>query len=168
MLQNLIAAKLANYHASGLDLPNAARKAILEIPRMDEPCAVLAINNEGTIALESTARLFYTASGSSGHPSWPLICPTTVPILPQHIIHQGPRIIAGLSRYATTPGHTLATIQGGQELFSLSSDIFLTNMQTVACIAGTLRTFYMVARCALATDGGGISSIIPLHGLDAV
>lgn len=51
MLQNLIAAKLANYHASGLDLPNAARKAILEIPRMDEPCAVLAINNEGTIAL---------------------------------------------------------------------------------------------------------------------
>jgi len=108
----------------------------------------------------------YTASGSSNSPPQPFLWTTTFPIVPPHVIYNDPRLVAGLSRYPTTPGHTLAIPrQSSVDLFSLKLDDFVGTMLGVSKVAAILRKFYHVGRCALVTEGGESLSIQPLHGL---
>ena len=151
---------------SGLSLNTAARRAVSEMAHSGRPCSVTAINTEGEYSIQSTARVFYTALGSSDNPPQPFLCPTSIPILPQHFIYNGARLIAGLSRYPTTPGHTLAILrQSNVDLFSLKRSDFTRIMLEIVKVAITLRRFYNVGRCALVAEGGNSLSILPLHGL---
>lgn len=119
--------------------------------------------------MESTARAFDVASSSWKRPPEALLCATIVPILAQHIIYQDPQIIAGLSRYPSSLGHSLAVIRAPEkDLSSLDPEGFLSCMLAVFHVAEVLQAFYKVARCALVTDGGNSLNILPLHGLSAV
>lgn len=157
-----MAAKVANYTTSGLSLDTATRRAVSEMAPSGRPCSVTAINTEGEYSIQSTARVFYTALGSSDSPPQSFLCPTTFPILPQHFIYIDAQLTAGLSRYPTTPGHTLAILpQSNGDLFSLKRNDFTRTMLKIVKVAATLRRFYDVGRCALVTEGGSSLSILP-------
>lgn len=161
-----MATKVAKYHASGLSLNKATHRAVSDMSGSGGSCAVAAITTEGEMSIESNARLFYTASASSDSPPQACIRPTTFPLLPQHIIYNDNRVVAGLTRFPTTTGHTLIiSSQSAIDLFSLRAGDFTKIMVTVSKIAANLRAFYHVRRCALITEGGSSLSIIPLHGL---
>ncbi|KAF1957125.1 class II aaRS and biotin synthetase [Byssothecium circinans] len=92
---------------------------------------------------------------------------TTFPVLPRHVFFRNRRIVAGLSRYPTTRGESLVTLeQPSVHLFSLDRQEFLEVMSNVKHLAHALRDFYEVGRCALVTEGNGSISIVPLHGLE--
>jgi len=164
----LVAAKVASHYTSGFELGKAAHRAIMEMSQSGKTCAVLAMNSQGRISTASTARVFYTASSSSGHPVQAKLQPATQPILPQHVFHRGLKTIAGFSRYPNTLGHTSVVLRAAKpNLFSLSLNDYKDTMLETYQVARILRRYYNVARCALVTDGGNILSIIPLHGLKA-
>ncbi|KAL8963790.1 MAG: hypothetical protein Q9183_004955, partial [Haloplaca sp. 2 TL-2023] len=166
ILRQLLATKVANQYSSGFDIENATRRAVSQFALTGKPCAVVALDNKGKISIHSTARLFSTASACSNHqPTVDMSC-TTFPVLPQHIFFRGRRVVAGLSRYPTTRGHSLVALeQPDVHLFSLDRQKFLEVMSTVKYLAHALRDFYDVGRCALVTEGNGSVSIVPLHGL---
>lgn len=85
---------------------------------------------------------------------------------PLHVIHHGRQTSAGLSSLPTTKGHTHVLLDDIKyDLFSLDLDKYMLTMQEVYQVARILRDYYSVARCALAADGSGVLSVIPLHGL---
>lgn len=124
------------------------------------------MDSAGTISTASTAQVFYTASSSSDRPIQVNLQPPTHPLLPRHVFHYGSQTFAGLSRYPTTKGHAHIVLQTTKhDLFSLDLDKYMHMMLEVYQVAGALRSYYDVARCALTADGSGILSVIPLHGL---
>ncbi|KAL9102403.1 MAG: hypothetical protein Q9163_002448 [Psora crenata] len=166
IFHHLVAAKLANYHSSGCELEKAAHRTIMEFLQSNKTCALLAMDSAGTISTASTAQLFYTASCSSDRPIQINLEPPTHPLLPRHVFHHGSQTSAGLSRYPTMRGHTHIVLQTTKDdLFSLDLDKYMRTMHEVYQVAGVLRSYYDVARCALVADGSGILSVIPLHGL---
>jgi beta-aspartyl-peptidase (threonine type) len=162
----LLATKLANYHTSGFELAGAAHRAITEFSQSNKTCATVAMDSAGKISISSTARVFYTASASSNRPIQANLQPATHPILRQHIFHHGLQTIAGLSRFPSTKGHTNVVLRSAKDdLFSLDLAEYMRTMIEVREVAGVLRNYYDVARCALAADGSDVLSIVPLHGL---
>ena len=138
----------------------------MEFSQSNKTCAILAMDSAGTISTASTAQVFYTASCSSDRPIQINLQPPTHPLLPRHVFHHGSQTFAGLSRYPTTRGHAHIVLQTTKhDLFSLNLDNYMHTMLEIYQVAGVLRSYYDVARCALVADGSGILSVIPLHGL---
>lgn len=126
------------------------------------------MNIKGDISRESAARVCYTGSSPQEFSPAPDRCALTDLIFTQHMIYQDHQITAGLSRYPNTLGHTLAVIRAPEaNIFSFDPDTFMECMLAIFRVAGILRAYYQVARCALVTDGGNSLNIIPLHGLNA-
>ncbi|KAL8995646.1 MAG: hypothetical protein Q9169_004655 [Polycauliona sp. 2 TL-2023] len=169
ILRQLLATKVANQYSRGFDVETATRRAVSQFALTGKPCAVIGLDNRGQMSVQSTAQSFSTASACSDHqhqPTMALRC-TTYPVLPQHVFFRGQQIIAGLSRFPTTRGQSLVTLnQPGVHLFSLDRQDFLDVMTNVKYLARTLHDFYNVGRCALVTEGNGSVSIIPPHGLE--
>ncbi len=116
--------------------------------------------------MQSTARLFSTASASSEEQFSAGQARTTFPILPQHEFFRNHQIVTGLSRFPTTRGHSLVNlVQTATGLFSLDQESFVQVMLNTKQHANKLRDFYKVERCALVTEGNNSISILPLHGL---
>lgn len=161
-----MAANVAKYYASSSSLSDAARRALRGISATGASCALIAIDAEGNTAVESTARLFPVAWGSSSSDT-PVtrLCPATIPIFPCHEIYNDGQLLIGHSRHPTTPGHVLAIIQSGSELFSLRPDEFVRVLTTISPTASLLGKHYQVGRCALVTEGGSSLALFPLHGL---
>ena len=129
-------------------------------------CAVAIIDAEGNSAIESTARVFHTVLRSSSEPPAFIASPSTFPVLPQHRIYEDDRFLIGLSRYPSTPGHTLLVLkQPDANLFSLRRADFVGVLIQASTLASTLGKYYEVRRCALVTEGDRTLSILPLHGL---
>lgn len=167
ILRQLLATKIANQCSRGFDIENATRRAVSQFALTGKPCAVVALDSRGEFSMQSTARLFSTASASSNHqPTVDMSC-TTYPVLPQHVFFYDQQILAGLSRYPTTRGQALVNLrQPGVHLFSLDRENFLEVMSSIKYLALTLHNFYNVGRCALVSEGNGSFSIVPLHGLE--
>ncbi|KAI9776605.1 MAG: hypothetical protein M1835_005470 [Candelina submexicana] len=167
ILRHLVATKLARYHSSGRELGQAANRALMEFSQSDKTCAILAMDSAGTISSASTAQVFYTASSSSDSPIQVNLQPPTHPLFPHHTFHNGSQTFAGLSRRPTTKGHAHVVLQTTKhDLFSLDLDKYMQTMLEAYQVAGVLRSYYDVARCALITNGSDILSVIPLHGLE--
>ncbi|KAL8291008.1 hypothetical protein RB600_006476 [Gaeumannomyces tritici] len=91
--------------------------------------------------------------------------PTTVPVLPSHQFYNDGQLLIGHSRYPTTPGHALAIVQSGTDLFSLGRDEFVNVLTKISKAASLLCARHAVECCALVADGGSSLSLLPLHGL---
>lgn len=130
-------------------------------------CAVLAIDANGESIVESNARHFPVAWGSSSSPSPnSVIHPTTIPVLQTHEIYHDDQLVIGHSRYPSTRGHTLAAFKTDvKSLFALTLDEFLRAMNTLRTVNSALHKFYQVERCALITEGKDVLPIWPLRGL---
>ncbi|KAF2020256.1 N-terminal nucleophile aminohydrolase [Aaosphaeria arxii CBS 175.79] len=125
------------------------------------------LDGQGKLSIQSTARLFSTASASSNHQATVDMSCTTFPVLPQHVFFRNWRLVAGLSRYPTTRGESFVILkQPGVHLFSLERKEFLEIMSSVKNLANALRDHYNVGSCALVIEGNGSISILPLHGLE--
>ncbi|PCG93817.1 Aminoacyl-tRNA synthetase, class II (D/K/N) [Penicillium occitanis (nom. inval.)] len=157
----------AGLYADDRTLRDAARQALLPVSQAGASCAVLAIDANGESIVESNARHFPVAWGSSSSPSpKSVIHPTTIPVLQTHEIYHDDQLVIGHSRYPSTRGHTLAAFKTDvKSLFALTLDEFLRAMNTLRTINSALRKFYHVERCALITEGKDVLSIWPLHGL---
>ncbi len=139
---------------------------MMDFSQSNKTCAILAMDSAGKISISSTARVFYTASGSSDRPIQANLQLATHPILRHHVFHDGLQTTAGLSRFPNMKGHTHVVLRRAKDdLFSLDLDEYMRAMMEIYEVAGVLRDYYDVARCALVADGGNILSIIPLHGL---
>lgn len=131
---------------------NSAHRIIMEFSQSNKTCAILAMNSAGTISTSSTVDGFYTASFSSDRPVQVNLESPIHSLFPRHVIHHGNQTIPGLSRYPTTRGHTDIALQGSKyDLFSLDLDKGMRSMLEVYQVAGVLRNYYDVARCALVT-----------------
>lgn len=75
------------------------------------------------------------------------------------------QLLIGHSRHPTTPGHVLAIVQPGSDLFSLRPDEFVQVLTMISTTASLLGKHYKVGRCALVTEGGSSLALFPLHGL---
>ncbi len=81
-------------------------------------------------------------------------------------IYEDARLNISLTRFPTTLGHTVVTLQQpATSLFSCTQQDFIAILLTVRKVAATLCAFYHVHRCALITGGLSKLSILPLHGL---
>jgi L-asparaginase / beta-aspartyl-peptidase len=128
-----------------------------------KPCA---LDVQGKFFVQYTIPLFSTASAPTSYQCTVDMSRATFPLLPQHVFFRNQRIVASLSRYPTTRGQSLVTLeQPNMHLFSLDRHDFLEIMSSVKHLAHALRGFYDVRRCALVTEGDGSLSIFPLHGL---
>lgn len=163
--KQLVAANVAKYHASGSSLSDAARRALRAVSATGASCSLVAIDAEGNTAVESTARLVCVAWGSSSDAPTTSLWPTTVPVLPSHEFYNDDQLLIGHTRYPTTPGHALAIVQSGMDLFSLRPDEFVRALTKVSTAASLLSKHYNVERCALVTEGGNSLPLWPLHGL---
>ncbi|KAF2806104.1 uncharacterized protein BDZ99DRAFT_466380 [Mytilinidion resinicola] len=86
------------------------------------------------------------------------------PVLAQHVFYNDAQIIAGLSRYPTTRGHSLVSLkQTTVGLFSLDRGDFVKVMTSIKGLTETLEVCYNVGRCARVTEGDSFLSMIPLH-----
>lgn len=161
----MVAADIAKYYASGQSLKEAVLCALRNVAGAETSCAVAAIDADGNCVIESTARLFSVASGSSWTSTNFGLQPDTLPILPLHEMYHDDHVLIGHSRYPTTPGHTVAVIQRDGDLFSLPRDDFVCVLNSLRRISSVLQKLYKVERCALITEGGNSLSLLPLHGL---
>ena len=127
-----------------------------------------AMDTEHGVSVDSTAKIFNTASGSSGTDPESVLQPTTSPCIMDHLVYHDARLSIGLSRYPTARGQLVAQLReilGKRDLFSLDSGEFSGIMQTISEVAAACCQAYSVQRSALVTDGGDSIAIIPLHGL---
>lgn len=90
---------------------------------------------------------------------------TSFPIIPSHKFYDDGNIAIGLSRYPTTPGHTIMQIKRPSDLFSQPITEFVVILTKASEAASILSEYYAVKRCALVTEGGNSLIILPLHGL---
>lgn len=86
-------------------------------------------------------------------------------LLPQHVLHQDPLVIVGLTRYPTTPGHVIVQCREDKYLMALDVAKFSNILLTVRDVASTVASVLHTHRCGLTYDGSGTISIIPLHGV---
>ncbi|KAK2590538.1 hypothetical protein QQS21_011788 [Conoideocrella luteorostrata] len=119
IFKHLVAGKVANYHASGGSISDAARRALQDVSAHGAPCALAVIDTEGNCAVESTARLFSVAKGSSSVAPTTCLYPTTFSVLSPHEFYNDSELLIDHSRYPTTPGHSLAILKSTMNLFSL-------------------------------------------------
>ena len=127
-------------------------------------CAVLALNSMGDIVVESSGRVFPTASCTASS-SKSSVLPATIHLLSQYVLYQDTLVVAGLTRYPITPSHAVVVCRGVAELMSLPLPTFLKVMHTVRQVSATLNFGLSTHRCGMACDGSGALSLIPLHGL---
>ena len=168
MLQQLVANKAATYYMSGLGLASATQRAIMEVSVSGKSCSIAAMDTGRGISVDSTAKIFYTASGSSATDPEPVLQPTTCPYMSDHLVYNDTRLCVGLSRYPTARGQLVAQLgqtRGKHDLFSLDCGEFASIMQTISDVAAACCQVYNVQRSALVTDGDDSIAIIPLHGL---
>ena len=168
MLQQLVANKAAAYYMSDLELASATQQAVMDVSVSGRSCSIAAMDTGHGTTVSSTAKIFYTASGSSGSDPKSVLQPTTSPYMLDHLVYNGTRLSVGLSRYPTARGQLVAQLGqtlGKRELFSRDSGEFSGIMQTIAVVAAACCQVYNVQRSALVTDGGNSITIIPLHGL---
>ena len=153
---------------SGLDLASGTRRAVMDMSVSGKSCAIAAMDTGNAVSINSTANIFYTASGSSETDPESVLHPTTCPYMLDHLVYNAPRLSIGLSRYPTARGQLVAQL--GQslakhDLFSLDCGEFSDIMQMISELAAACCQTYSVQRSALVTNGGDLIAIIPLHGL---
>ncbi|TKA74614.1 hypothetical protein B0A49_07030 [Cryomyces minteri] len=163
ILRRGIAAKIAMYQQNmATSLDEVTHRAVLEMAEAsNQPCAVLALDSEGNLSIQSAARIFSMASCSSTQSASASLFPTTLPVFPQHRVVETPYIMAGLSRYPTARGQVTAVTRDGDLLWSNN---LVSHIAVAQRIVRTLKSMYSVARCALVSDGSDTFSIVPLHG----
>ncbi|KAK5157658.1 hypothetical protein LTR04_005351 [Oleoguttula sp. CCFEE 6159] len=163
VLRRGIAAKIAMYQQNmATSLDEATHRAVLEMAEAsNQPCAVLALDSEGNLSIQSAARIFSMASCSSTQSASASLFSTTLPVFPQHSVVETPYIMAGLSRYPTARGQVIAVTRDGD---LLRSNNLVSHIAVAQRIARALKSIYSVARCALVSDGSDTFSIVPLHG----
>ena len=153
---------------SGLELASATQRAVMDMSVSGKSCSIAAMDAEHGICVSSTAKIFYTASGSSGTDPESILQPATCPYTLNHLVYNDARLSVGLSRYPTARGQLVAQLGqtlGKHDLFSLDCGEYLGIMQTISELAAACRQAYSVQRSALVTEGGDSIAIIPLHGL---
>ena len=160
-----VARNVAQYYNSGHTLKKAVAHALGDISDEGISYAVAAIDAEGNSVIESSARLFSVAWGSSYASTKSCLQPNTLPVLQSHTIYSDELVLIGHSRYPTTPGHTAAVIRRESDLFSLPQDDFVDVLKLLSRTSSCLQMYYGVERCALITEGGKFLSLLPLHGL---
>ena len=164
ILRHSISSKIAALQQS-IPLEDAVAQTIINIAKEHPyPCAVIAISAEGHLAIQSSGRVFLTASHTS-FGSQASSIGTTIPLLPQHTFFQDTNLSAGLTRYPLTSGHTVIVCHGNIDLMSLSISNFVNVLITVRKRSAAVSSVTKVHRCGLVNDGSGIVSLIPLHGL---
>ena len=127
-----------------------------------------AISSDGAATINSTAKVFYTASMSAGGTLETDFYHANCPFMVDHLVYEDPRLCVGLSRFPTTKGQAIAILRQPSQvtdLFSLDSVSFSCIMQTISEVAAALCRSCKVQRCALVTEGSNSIAIIPLHGL---
>lgn len=90
---------------------------------------------------------------------------TTILLLPQHTIYQDQLLSAGLTRYPTTPGHTVISCHAIPALMSLQLSRFVQILAVVRRLSSVVSSSYGAARCGLVCDGSSTLSVIPLNGI---
>ena len=154
---------------SGLDLASATQRAVMDMSVSEKSCAIAAMDTEHAVSISSTAKIFYTATGSSETNPESVLQPTTCPYMLHHLVYNDTRLSVGLSRFPTARGQLVAQLGrtlGKDDLFSLDCGEFLDIMQIISKVAAACCQAYNVQRSALVTDGGDCIAIIPLHGLN--
>ena len=164
MLRHSVAGKVAALQGTESLSETMVQVILKKAEKAPSACAILALNSKGHIVVESSGRVFPTASCTASSLKSSIL-PTTVHILSQHVIHQDALITAGLTRYPVTPSHAVVICRGGGELMSLPLPTFLKVMHTVRQVSATLNSGLSTHRCGMACDGSGALSLIPLHGV---
>lgn len=160
-----VAGNIARYYTSGHSLEKAVARALGDVSDAGISYAVAAIDAKGNSVIESTARLFSVAWGSSDASTKSCLQPNTLPVLQRHEIYRDEQVLIGHSRYPTTPGHIVAIIQRDSDLFSLPQEDFVNVLKLISQTSSCLKKYYGVERCALITEGSKFLSLLPLHGL---
>jgi len=164
ILRHSIASKVAALKQT-MPLDDAVTQAIInKSEKNPSPCAIIAINSTGQASIQSSGRVFLTASHTSSY-SEASVIGATIPLLSQHTFHRDTLVSVGLTRYPITPGHTVVTCHRTNELMSLSLHEFLTVPNTARQFASAVSSAMQANRCGLVCDGRGLISLIPLHGL---
>lgn len=75
-----VRATRSNQYSHGFSIDNAIRRAVSQFALTGKPCPVVALDNHGKFSMQSTARLFSTASACSNHkPTVEMSCTTYYP-----------------------------------------------------------------------------------------
>ncbi|GES59485.1 HIT-like protein [Aspergillus terreus] len=121
ILKHSVAHTVTRLYAAGHSLRDAARQAVDPISHAS-----------GESVVESNARHFPIAWGSSSTSPKILIHPTTVPVLPTLQFFEDSHMVIGNSRYPSSRGHTVAALKlGASNLFALPLDDFLHGMNVL-------------------------------------
>ncbi|MCJ1356690.1 MAG: hypothetical protein MMC33_006685 [Icmadophila ericetorum] len=169
ILRRSVAARIALLHES-LTLKNAVEQTIDSMRDDPTPCAVIALSADGTTEIQSSGRIFFTASSchtdfkSRGKGKCLDSPDDAKSVLPQHYIFQDSDISAGLTRYPITPGHVLISYRWDIDIMSLDLPSFLTLLMGTRKVAAATSYIYR-AQCGMITDGGKTISLVPLHGV---
>ena len=153
---------------SGIDLASATQRAVMEMSVSGKSCSIAAMDTKNAISISSTAKIFYTASGSSNTNPESMLQPTTCPCMLDHLVYNDTRLSVGLSRFPTARGQLVAQlgqILGKRDIFSLECGQFSDIMKIISEVAAACCQAYSVQRSALVTDGGDTIAITPLHGV---
>ncbi|KAG2414962.1 hypothetical protein HFD88_006150 [Aspergillus terreus] len=154
ILKHSVAHTGARLYAAGHSLRGAGRQAVDPISRAGASCAVVAVDASGESVVDSNARHFSIAWGSSSTSPKILIHSITVPVLPTLQFFEDSHMVIRNSRYPSTRGHTVAALKlGASNLFALPLDDFLHVMHVLHATAAVLGEYYKVERCALITEG---------------
>lgn len=165
ILRHSVSSKIAAHLQQGNSLYNAVAQAIInKAKECPSPCAAIAISVEGEMSVQSSGRVFLTASQTSLG-SQASLTGTTIPLLSQHNILQNAYVSAGLTRYPVNLGHTVLVCHGMKDLSSMSLDNFLAVLCTARTIATAVSSICQVHRSGLVNDGSGTVSLVSLHGL---
>lgn len=164
ILRSCLSSKVAALHDT-LPLNDAATRAIVEkAGTAPSPCAILAINSKGQISVQSSGRIFLTASYTASHLK-ASVMGTTIHLYPQDTFHEDDVVSAGLTRYPITSGHALMVCTGTADLMALTSSKFSDVLNTARQVALAMCSTMNVDRCGLVCDGSQVVSLIPLRGL---
>lgn len=158
-------ASKVNLLQQNVPLGDAVRNAITA-KALTHPsaCAVLALNRWGQSSVQSSGRTLLHAS-SSARGTQASCSGTTVPLLPQHVFYRNRTLSAGLTRYPTSPGHTVLTLNPALPIMSLQLPNFLEVLQSARQLSWPVCRSTGAKRCGLVCDGGSTISLIPLLGL---
>ena len=92
MLQQLVANKAAAYYMSGLGLASATKRAVMDLSVSRKSCSIAAMDTGHEMSVDSTAKIFYTASGSSATDPESALQPTTCPCMLHHLVYNDTRL----------------------------------------------------------------------------
>lgn len=160
IVRHSVAGKVAALSTTESLSETIAQVILKKAEKAPSACAILALNSMGHIVVESSGRVFPTASCTASSLKSSIL-PTTLHILLQHVIHQDALIVAGLTRYPITASHAVVICRGvGEPL-----PTFLKVMHTVRQVSATLNSGLSTHRCGMTCDGSGVLSLIPLHGI---